>query len=90
MHIVHSHALSNDEARSRMQRLTDYWAKHYGVTVAWDGDRASVSGKVKGITFDAVLTVGDKQVEATGSDLNWLVRRAAESYIRDKLDEYLG
>jgi hypothetical protein len=90
MHITHPHALGKDEARARIQRLTDYWENKYGVAAAWDGNCAKISGKVKGITFDAAITVGDTEVEAKGSDLNWLVRRAAESYIRDKLDEYLG
>ena len=90
MHITYPHALGKDEARARLQRLTGYWTKKYGVAVTWDSDRASINGKAKGIAFDAVLTVGDEQIEATGSDLNWLVRRAAESYIREKLDEYLG
>ena len=90
MHVTYPHTLTRDEARSRVQRLTNYWAKKYGVAAAWEGDRATVSGDAKGITFDAVITVDDRQVEATGSDLNWLVRRAAEAYIRDKLDEYFG
>jgi hypothetical protein len=90
MHITQPHTMTKGEARTRMQLLTKYWQAKYGVAAFGDGDKASVSGKVKGIAFDAVITVGEGQVQATTSDPGWLMRGAAKSYVHGKLEEYLG
>ena len=56
-------------------------AKHYGVSVDWQGDNARFRGSVKGIDFDANVTVNDTSIDA-GTDPGLLVRAVATAYRR--------
>ncbi len=89
MKFNHPHALGKEEAMRRVQRLASYWHDAYGVTVTWDGDSAHLKGSVKGIAFDAHLTVRDAQIEAEGTDPGLLLRAAAAGYLKKKLADYL-
>lgn len=83
------HTLGKDEAKRRVERLTNYWHTQYGVNVDWQGDKAQFKGKVKGIEFDANVTVGDGSIDAEGTDPGFLVRAAATAYLKKKLSDYL-
>ncbi|MGC4113692.1 MAG: polyhydroxyalkanoic acid system family protein [Myxococcales bacterium] len=84
-----SHALGKDEAKKRIERLADYWKTKYGVAVNWNGDSARLVGAVKGINFDATLTVRDTLVDAEGTDPGLLMRAVATAYLKKKLAVYL-
>ena len=45
------HTLSKDEALTRARKLLDYWGKKHGVVTTWNGDTATLSGKVMGISL---------------------------------------
>ncbi len=83
------HSLGKDEAKRRVDRLTSYWHSEYGVAVDWQGDQARFRGSVKGITFDANVTVNDTSIDAEGTDPGFLVRAAATAYLKMKLSAYL-
>ena len=57
-----NHSLSKDQARERVQKLMTYWGDKYGVKSEWNGDQASVLGKVMGINLEANFEVRDGQV----------------------------
>lgn len=88
MKFQQAHSLTKDEAKKRLQALTNYWSK-YGVDVKWDGDSARFTGKVKGVQVDATMTVKDNLIDGEGSDPGLLMRTAATAYIKRKLAEYL-
>jgi hypothetical protein len=90
MQITRSHNLGKAEARRRIEGLANYWRSNYGVGVLWQGDRAQLTGRVKGISFDAELLVEDKMVVANASDPGWLLRSRVKDYVARKLDEHLA
>lgn len=83
------HSLGKDEAKRRVERLTNYWHEQYGVSVDWQGDNARFRGSVKGIVFDANVTVNDRSIDAEGTDPGLLVRSVATAYLKKKLSDYL-
>ena len=89
MQLTRSHNLGKDESRRRIERLASYWHEKYGVTVHWQGDRAQLTGRVKGISFEAEFVVGDTTVQANASDPGWLFRSKVKHYVGDQLDKYL-
>ncbi len=89
MKFEHPHTLGKDEARRRIEKLGGYWSTRYGVTVAWTGDSARLTGSVKGVRFDATLTVRDGQVAAEGTDPGMLMRAVTTAYLKNKLALYL-
>ena len=90
MHIIRTHNLGKAEARRRIEGLANYWRSKYGVRVIWHEDHAQLSGRVKGISFDANLVVGENTVLANASDPGWLLRTKVREYVGDKLDEHLN
>ncbi|HLT30144.1 MAG TPA: polyhydroxyalkanoic acid system family protein [Myxococcaceae bacterium] len=84
-----NHSLSKDQARERVQKLMGYWADKYGVKSEWNGDQASVLGKVMGINLEANFEVRDGQVCGEGTDPGMLLRGQAKKYIQKKFDEFL-
>ena len=44
---------------------------------------------MKGIHFDAQVTVGDREINAEGSDPGLMIRAVATTYLKKKLAEYL-
>jgi len=89
MKLEQSHTLGKDEARRRIERLANYWSTNYGVGVNWNGDSARFVGTVKGISFDAVLTISEKQVNAEGNDPGFLMRAIVTGYLKKKIATYL-
>jgi hypothetical protein len=89
MKIECTHSFSVDEAKQRMQALTEYWQNRYGVTTEWMGNRGRTKGKVKGINFDARVDVAEKHVVCE-ADIGFLAERlGARSYVEKKLEDYL-
>ena len=89
MRFDEAHTLGKDEAKRRIAKLADYWRSKYGVEVSWTEDSARLKGEVKGIGFDAKLTVRESNVEAEGTDPGLLMRSLAKTYLRKKLSLYL-
>jgi Putative polyhydroxyalkanoic acid system protein (PHA_gran_rgn) len=61
------HSLPLAEAKKRIEKLTQHWAKH-GIQSSWSGDEAKLQGKVMGIHLDATLRVTDKTVGGQATD----------------------
>ena len=89
MKISQKHTLDKAEALRRVEKLTAFWKREYGVNVEWDGDKGRFAGDVKGIHFDAQVTVGDNEINAEGSDPGLMIRAVATTYLKKKLAEYL-
>ena len=83
------HSLPKDEAKKRVQQLVDYWGQKYGVKCQWNGDQASVSGRVMGITLDANFEVREGLVCGEGTDPGMLLRNKAKQYIQGKFNDFL-
>ncbi|MDR0966596.1 MAG: polyhydroxyalkanoic acid system family protein [Myxococcales bacterium] len=90
MKLSQKHSLDKAEAQRRVEKLTDFWKREYGVNVTWTGDRAHFLGDVKGIHFDAHVTVGDNAIDAEGSDPGLMIRAVATTYLKKKLADYLN
>ncbi len=89
MKISQKHTLDKAEALRRVEKLTNFWKREYGVAVQWDGDRGHFEGDVKGIHFDANVTVGNSEINAEGSDPGLMIRAVATTYLKKKLSDYL-
>ena len=76
-----THTLSLAEAKKRIEKLTQHWAKH--------GDEAKLHGRVMGINLDAVLRVTDKTVGGEASDPGLLLRGQAKKYLTHKFETWL-
>lgn len=83
------HSLSKDEAKSRVQALTEYWSRKQGVKSSWSGDTVKLDGKVMGIALEASLTVLDNKLSGEGTDPGMLLRSQAKKYIERKFAHYL-
>lgn len=89
MKIERKHSFSVEEARSRMEALTEYWHSKYGIRPEWSGNIGRAKGKVKGISFDARVDVGPTAV-LCDADVGFLAEKlGARAYVEKKLDEYL-
>mgnify|MGYP002639802996 CR=1 FL=1 len=86
--IAHSHCLSDDDARQRVVALTDYWSTRYAMTGAWKGERYQISGKTKGIRFDAVFSLAPGRVEVA-VEVPFFARKIGRDYVERKLRDYL-
>ena len=82
------HTLSLAEAKKRIERLIQYWAKH-GIQSTWKGDEAKLHGKVMGIHLDATLRVTDKTVGGEATDPGLLLRGQARKYLTHKFETWL-
>ena len=82
------HTLSLAEAKTRMEKLTQHWAKH-GIQSTWSGDEAKLHGKVLGIHLDATLRVTDKTVGGEATDPGLLLRGQAKKYLTHKFETWL-
>jgi len=83
-----AHALPLAEAKKRIEKLTQHWAKH-GIQSTWSGDTAKLSGKVMGIHLDATLRVTDKTVGGQATDPGFLLRGQAKKYLTHKFETWL-
>ena len=85
-----AHSLPQDEARRRVAQLLDYWSAKYGVKATWSGDRAHVSGKAMGLSFQADLEVAGARVGGEATDPGFLLRERARRYLTLKFASYLA
>jgi len=83
------HSLPRDEAKKRLEQLLSQWGTKYGVVSNWNGDGASVSGKVMGIQLDASFQISDSGVKGEGTDPGLLLRHQAKQYIQRKFSAVL-
>ena len=84
-----SHVLAKDEARKRTEALLQYWGQKYGVQSRWNGDSASLEGKVMGITLKGTLSVSERNVGGEATDPGFLFREKAKQYLTRKFSSYL-
>jgi hypothetical protein len=83
------HALPADEAKKRVEALLGYWSRKYGLKASWSGEKATMSGKAMGFSFDGWLQVEGTKVGGEASDPGMLLRGQAKGYLTRKLGEYL-
>lgn len=90
MEIDFPYALSDDDARSRLEVLGEYLGNKHGIKVTWvDPARARFSGKYLVVKIDGELTLGNGQAQFRGEDPGFLWRSRAKDYIQGKLKKYL-
>ncbi len=84
------HSLEREEARQRVAQLLDYWSAKYGVKSTWSGDKAHITGKAMGLSFQADLEITGAKVAGEATDPGFLLRERARKYLREKFASYLG
>jgi hypothetical protein len=90
MEIDFPYSLSDQDARSRLERLGRYLSNRHGIQVNWlDGARARFSGRYLVVKIDGELTLGSGHARFLGEDPGFLWRNRAKDYIQGKLAKYL-
>ena len=90
MEIDFPYELSDQDARGRLDILSQYLANKHGIKVVWgDGDRARFSGRYLVVKIEGELTMHDHLVQFRGEDPGFLWRGRAKEYIHGKLAKYL-
>lgn len=83
------HALTQSEAKTRVELMLDAWTKKFGLVAHWNGDAADFKGKVMGIALDGNLAVLEHSVKGDVTDPGLLFRSQAKKYVERKFTEYL-
>jgi putative polyhydroxyalkanoate system protein len=94
--VVVPHALSQEEARARLNRFVDILRAKFQESVSdlaqnWDGDTLRFSFKTFGIALKGGVTVGDKALDVKG-ELPFtalMFRGKIESSIREQLERLM-
>lgn len=90
MEIDFPYSLSDQDARSRLDRLAQYLSNRHGIQVTWlDDARARFNGKYLVVKIDGELTMGSGHARFKGEDPGFLWRNKAKDYIQGKLAKYL-
>jgi hypothetical protein len=90
MEIDFQYALSDEEARARLELLGTYLVNRHGIKVTWlDPNRARFSGKYLVVRIDGELTMSAGKGQFKGEDPGFLWRGRARDYIESKLAKYL-
>ena len=90
MEIDFKYALSDEDARSRLEVLGQYLGNKHGIQVTWvDAKRARFTGKYLVVKIDGELTVENGLAQFRGEDPGFLWRSRAKDYIQSKLAKYL-
>jgi hypothetical protein len=90
MEIDFRYALSDADARSRLEILAQYLGNKHGIKVTWvEPMKARFNGKYLVVKIDGELTVGNGQAQFRGEDPGFLWRNRAKDYIQGKLAKYL-
>ena len=90
MEIDYPYELSDQDARARLDILSQYLANKHGIKVTWlDTAKAKFSGKYLVVRIDGELTLGNGRAKFRGEDPGFLWRSRAKEYIQDKLAKYL-
>lgn len=89
MKLQKPHTFSREEAIARVQALTTYWDTRYGTSTSWQGNQATITGKVKGIKFNGTFTVDDRELRADVK-VGFLAEKiGGKDYVERKLAAYL-
>jgi hypothetical protein len=84
------HRFSQEEAQARVQALTDYWDTRYNTQTIWTGNRATINGKVKGISFEGSFSIESDRLVADVK-VGWLAEKiGGKAYVERKLMDYLS
>jgi len=76
MEIDFPYALSDEDARSRLEILGQYLVNRHGIRVTWvDQKTARFSGKYLVVKIDGELTLGNGQAQFRGEDPGFLWRK---------------
>jgi len=62
MQMEHGHGHSDDEARARIDALTEHWSTRYAMSGSWRGEAFRITGKTKGIRLGATFTAAPGRV----------------------------
>jgi len=90
MEIDFPYALSEEDAKARLEILGQYLANRHGIKVSWiDATRAKFAGKYLVVKIDGELTLGGGRARFKGEDPGFLWRSRAKDYIQGKLEKYL-
>ena len=90
MEIDFPYALSETDAKARLEILGQYLANKHGIKVAWiDDTRAKFTGKYLVVKIDGELSLGGGRARFKGEDPGFLWRNRAKDYIQGKLEKYL-
>jgi len=90
MEIDFPYELSDQEARGRLDILSQYLANKHGIIVTWvDPAKARFSGKYLVVRIEGELTLGSGHARFRGEDPGFLWRGRAKEYIHGKLAKYL-
>lgn len=90
MEIDFQYALSDLDAKSRLEILGHYLGNRHGIKVTWvDPQRAKFTGKYLVVAINGELTVGNGKACFKGEDPGFLWRNRAKDYIQGKLAKYL-
>ncbi len=90
MEIDFPYALSEDDARARLDILGQYLANRHGIKVTWsEPTKARFSGKYLIVRIEGDLTMGGGHARFRGEDPGFLWRKKATDYIKNKLETYL-
>jgi hypothetical protein len=87
--LEHRFSMSKDDARARLQALGEYLQNKHGLSVAWSGDAATVSGRYLVVEISGRLTVSEGVARFSGKDPGFLWRGKAKDYLEHKLKTYL-
>ena len=90
MEIDFQYALSDEEARARLELLGMYLVNRHGIKVTWlEENRAQFSGKYLVVRIHGELTMRAGRAQFKGEDPGFLWRGRAKDYIEGKLAKYL-
>ena len=90
MEIDYPYALSEADAKARLEILGQYLANKHGIKVSWLAPtRAKFSGKYLVVKIDGELTLDGGHARFKGEDPGFLWRSRAKDYIQGKLEKYL-
>lgn len=91
MEIDFPYALSEPDARSRLEILGQYLVNRHGIKVTWlEEGRAQFSGKYLVVRIHGELTLKGGKAAFRGEDPGFLWRSRARDYIEKKLQQYLN
>jgi hypothetical protein len=90
MEIDFPYELSDQEAKGRLDILTQYLHNKHGIVVTWvDAAKARFAGKYLVVKIEGELTLGNGHARFRGEDPGFLWRGRAKEYIHGKLAKYL-
>ena len=90
MEIDFKYALSDQDARARLEILGQYLQNKHGIKVSWIEDScAKFAGKYLVVKIDGELTIKNGLAQFRGEDPGFLWRGRAKDYIQSKLEKYL-